>query len=58
VMTEYLNPFLEFVNFWRWLEWAVEFHFGLPPRARSDREVFRSCVESGVLSAPRLGPNN
>jgi hypothetical protein len=41
VMTNYLNPILESINYWRNLEWVIEVVSGEKPRVLTDEESYR-----------------
>lgn len=53
VMTNYLNPLFESVNYWRNLEWVIEIVSGEKPRLYTDEESYRiHCHERDPESWP------
>lgn len=55
VMTNYLNPVLEYINFWRRLEFVVEKITGFKAMAKTDKDIVQDCVTEGTLDT-QYGP--
>lgn len=49
VMTNYLNPFLEYINFWRRIEYFIQVVFGIYPRTKSDHDVVNDCIKKKII---------
>jgi len=50
VMTNYLNPTLEYVRFWRRLEHVLHIISGVKPLEKTDRDIVVECIKEGTIS--------
>ena len=48
-MTNYLNPLLDSIKFWRGLEHLIYAATRIAPRTKTDREVVDQCIDDGYL---------